>query len=79
MANTFVSLRRLQQFYSGLKNKFALKTDIPDSTSDLTNDSGFVTENTTYSLSISNNVITLTDSNGNITTATLPIYDGGVS
>ena len=43
MANTFVSLRRLQWFYNGLKNKFALKSDVPSKTSDLTNDSGFLT------------------------------------
>lgn len=43
MANTFVSLRRLQRFYIGLKNKFALKSDVPTKTSDLTNDSGYLT------------------------------------
>lgn len=43
MANTFVSLRRLQRFYNGLKNKFALKSEVPSKTSDLTNDSGFLT------------------------------------
>lgn len=43
MANTFVSLRRLQKFYNGLKNKFALKSEVPSKTSDLTNDSGFLT------------------------------------
>ena len=43
MANTFVSLRRLQRFYAGIKNKFALKSEVPTKTSDLTNDSGFLT------------------------------------
>lgn len=33
----------------------------------------------TYSLSISNNVITLTGSDGNTSSVTLPIYNGGVS
>lgn len=35
--------------------------------------------NTTYSISISNNVITLTGSDGSTSTVTLPVYDGGVS
>lgn len=43
MANTFVSLRRLQRFYNGIKNRFALKSEVPTKTSDLTNDSGFLT------------------------------------
>lgn len=44
MANTFVSLRRLQRFYDGLKMLFASKSEIPTTTSELTNDSGFITE-----------------------------------
>lgn len=50
-------------------------------TSELTNDSGYVTTdtNTTYSLSISGNVITLTGSDGSTSPITLPVYDGGVS
>lgn len=40
---------------------------------------GYVTSNTTYTISISGNVITLTDSNGGTSTATLPVYNGGVS
>ena len=87
-------------------------TAIPSKTSDLTNDSGFITstslaaltdttisspqngqmlrynstsgkwENvtpTTYSLSISNNVITLTGSDGSTSSITLPVYNGGVT
>ena len=38
-----------------------------------------VISDTTYTLSISNGVITLTDSNGDTSSATLPIYSGGVS
>ncbi len=33
----------------------------------------------TYSISMSNNIITLTDSDGNTSSITLPIYNGGVS
>ena len=40
---------------------------------------GYVTTNTTYSISMSGNVITLTGSNGSTSTITLPVYDGGVS
>jgi len=35
------------------------------------------TANTTYSLSMSGNVITLTGSDGNNSTVTLPVYNGG--
>ena len=35
--------------------------------------------NTTYSISISNGVITLTGSDSSSSTVTLPIYSGGVS
>ena len=54
---------------------------IPTKTSDLTNDSGFVTTdtNTTYTISISSNVITLTPSSGQAQSITLPVYDGSVS
>ena len=46
MANTFVSLRRLQRFYDGLKNKFALKSDIktPDwNAQEITDEEGNIT------------------------------------
>lgn len=33
----------------------------------------------TYTISIASNVITLTDSSGGTSTATLPVYSGGVS
>ena len=33
----------------------------------------------TYTISIASNVITLTDSSGGTSTATLPVYNGGVS
>lgn len=42
-------------------------------TSDITDN------NTTYSVSITNNVITLTGSDGNASSVTLPVYNGGVS
>ena len=34
---------------------------------------------TTYSISINNNVITLTDSNGQTSSVTLPVYGGTVT
>jgi hypothetical protein len=89
-------------------------TTIPTKTSDLTNDSGFLTSagavtsfngqhgavtytapvqsvngqtgavtvtdtDTTYTLSMSGNVITLTPSSGTASSITLPVYSGGVS
>ena len=56
-----------------------IKGITPTKTSDLTNDSGFVTTDTTYTISMSGNVITLTGSSGTPTSVTLPVYDGGVS
>ena len=54
---------------------------VPTKTSQLQNDSGFVTSdtNTTYSLSMSGNTITLTGSDGSTSSVTLPVYNGGVS
>lgn len=87
-------------------------TTIPTKTSDLTNDSGFLTSagavtsfngqhgavtytapvqsvngqtgavtvsDTTYTLSMSGNVITLTPSSGQASSITLPVYSGGVT
>ena len=64
---------------------------IPTKVSDLNNDSGFQTQaqvnaliaaagddDTTYAISMSGNVITLTSSDGNTSTVTLPVYTGGV-
>ena len=66
-------------------------TVIPANVSDLNNDAGYQTQaqvnaliaaagddDTTYAISISGNVITLTGSDGNTSTATLPVYTGGV-
>lgn len=66
-------------------------TVIPTKVSDLNNDSGFQTQaqvnaliaaagddDTTYAISMSGNVITLTGSDGNTSTVTLPVYTGGV-
>lgn len=67
---------------TGLTSVWAkVKGIVPTKTSDLTNDSGFITtdDDTTYSISISNNVITLTGSDGSTSTVTLPVYNGGVS
>ena len=65
---------------------------IPTKVSDLNNDSGFQTQaqvnaliaaagddDTTYAISMSGNVITLTGSDGNTSTVTLPVYTGGVT
>ena len=41
--------------------------------------SNMASEDTTYSISISGNVITLTGSDGNDSSVTLPVYSGGVS
>ena len=41
--------------------------------------SNIASEDTTYSISISGNVITLTGSDGNDSSVTLPVYSGGVS
>ena len=55
-----------------IKAHFAAKAEIPDAVSDLTNDLGFVTTDTTYTVSISGSVITLTGSDGSTSTITLP-------
>lgn len=41
--------------------------------------SNMASDDTTYSISISGNVITLTGSDGNDSSVTLPVYSGGVS
>ena len=41
--------------------------------------SNLASEDTTYSISISGNVITLTGSDSSTSTVTLPVYSGGVS
>ena len=75
---------------------YVTSADVPTKTSDLTNDSGYITSagapvqsvngqtgavttpNTTYTLSMSGNVITLTPSSGQASSVTLPVYNGGV-
>lgn len=78
---------------------YVTSADVPTKTSDLTNDSGYITSagapvqsvngqtgavtvtdtNTTYTLSMSGNVITLTPSAGQASSVTLPVYSGGVT
>lgn len=41
--------------------------------------SNITDNNTTYSVSMTNNIITLTGSDGNASSVTLPVYNGGVS
>lgn len=95
MATSFLDKTGLTLLWAKIKATFALKSEIPDSTSDLTNDSGFITDAgvtsfngatgdvtysaVTYTLSISNNVIALTGSDGSTSSITLPVYNGGVS
>lgn len=54
--------------YTADKPNIALKSEIPTKVSELTNDSGFKTKDTTYSLSKSGSTITLTSSDGTKTT-----------
>lgn len=44
MATSFLDKTGLGTFWAKIKSTFALKSEIPDSTSDLTNDSGFITD-----------------------------------
>lgn len=68
----YVSVDKLLYFKQKLDSLFALKTEIPTKTSQLTNDSGFKTtdNNTTYTLSKSGSTITLTGSDGKTTSVT---------
>ena len=52
--------------------------DLPTKVSDLYNDSGFISTSVVYSLSLLNNVITLTGSDNTVSSITLPVYSGGV-
>lgn len=80
-----------QRFYAIEQRQDNLQSQIPTKVSDLNNDSGFQTQaqvnaliaaagddDTTYAISMSGNVITLTGSDGNTSTVTLPVYTGGV-
>lgn len=55
-----------------IKGSFAQKGEIPTKVSDLNNDSGFVTTNTTYTIGLSEGTVTLTGSDGSTTTFDLP-------
>lgn len=81
-----------QRFYAIEQRQDNLQSQIPTKVSDLNNDSGFQTQaqvnaliaaagddDTTYAISISGNIITLTGSDGNTSTVTLPVYTGGVT
>lgn len=46
MSDTRLNLTGLNYFFNRLKSFFAAKSDIPTKTSDLTNDSGFITQET---------------------------------
>lgn len=64
MADKYLNNTGLQYFFNRIKTIFALKSEIPDSTSDLTNDSGFIT-----SASLPTKVSDLTNDTGFITNA----------
>lgn len=80
-----------QRFYAIEQRQDNLQSQIPTKVSDLNNDAGYQTQaqvnaliaaagddDTTYAISMSGNVITLTGSDGNTSTVTLPVYTGGV-
>lgn len=86
--NTFYFTKYQPQFsyvdaapkFMGLTLKqFVVSLDNEDTVWTYWYDDLYIPSDITYELSISNNVITLTDSGGGTSTATLPVYDGGVS
>ena len=90
----YLSLSHLRKLLSALGQRFYAieqRQDNLQSQIENINDSGFQTQaqvnaliaaagddDTTYAISISGNVITLTGSDGNTSTVTLPVYTGGV-
>ena len=69
--------------YDSTQYKWYLNsTEITDAAAFILRVSGYIPSvggGTTYSISMSSNVITLTGSNGSTSTVTLPVYNGGVS
>lgn len=87
LGQRFYAIEQRQDNLQSQMENFAIPTKV----SDLNNDAGYMTQSqvntlittmgdadTTYSISMSGNVITLTGSDGNSTTVTLPVYTGGV-
>lgn len=88
LGQRFYAIEQRQDNLQSQMENFAIPTKV----SDLNNDSGFQTQaqvnaliaaagddDTTYAISMSGNVITLTGSDGNTSTVTLPVYTGGVT
>ena len=61
-------------FYQMIQRTYATKSEVPDSTSDLTNDSGFITAS-----SIPTNVSSFANDAGYLTLGTLPIWNGSIT
>lgn len=61
-------------FYQMIQQTYATKSEVPDSTSDLVNDSGFITAS-----SIPTNVSSFANDAGYLTLGTLPIWNGSIT
>lgn len=73
-------LNTLSNYERGVDYEFVTPSQLYDLLMPITRASGSsINTNTTYSLSMTNNVITLTGSDNSTSTITLPIYNGGVS
>ena len=72
-------LNALSNYERGVDYEFVTPSQLYDLLMPTTRAAGSsVNANTTYSLSISNNVVTLTGSDNSTSTITLPIYNGTV-
>ena len=60
--------------YQMIQRNYALKSEVPQNTSDLTNDSGFITAS-----SIPTNVSSFANDAGYLTLGTLPIWNGSIT
>lgn len=75
MAMKYLDKDGLLYIWQKIKTAFALKTELPTKTSQLTNDSGYKTTDTTYTMTqdgTDGHKITLTPSTGTPTTITIP-------
>ena len=61
-------------FYQMIQQTYATKSEVPDSTSDLVNDSGFITAS-----AIPTNVSSFANDAGYLTLGTLPIWNGSIT
>lgn len=60
MATSFLNKAGLTSLWAKIKATFALKSEIPDSTSDLTNDSGFI-DSARFDITVTDNWDSQTD------------------